>query len=376
MAKLNFLRRAFGSLRRISLRQIGRGLRNVGVRGYALLLLLVLAWAGYLAVHYLIRTVFYPVEVPRQFVDWQGHLDTKALREDNIAGVTGAAARAPIAHFHKVDRWFQPDPHNACTADGCHEPLPHTKRAVQAASAPSGAPANRGGVAAFTNFHATFLTCQMCHQAAPSKPVSAGWVNLASGKFQDAPAILQLMRYFEDNAGKLKDDPAGAHAAIVPLLERTIQAIGSDRVLEDMLIMIQTAEPGSPVWKHAVDQLAADLPSHARGEYGAKLTRRDSDGIMPADQMQKETKAYFAARSSGERGQIDQRIHAGVLKQPDACENCHTKNAPLVDLAAAGYSPNRARYLTTGFLLAEIGRKLRQGENWYPPPTMEPSSQP
>ena len=131
------------------------------MRTYALLILLLVSAAGYWAVRYLVRTVFYPPEVPAQILQWQGRLDAASLRGKSSAGVERAAPRSPMGHYHQVDQWFQPDASNGCTIGGCHEPLPHGSKIK---------------VAAFANFHATFLDCRMCHQPA-AHPAAARWIS-------------------------------------------------------------------------------------------------------------------------------------------------------------------------------------------------------
>ena len=97
-------------------------------RVYALALMLVLCYAGYLAVTYLMDIIVRPVQTPKQMLEWQARTDVASLREASSPGVSSQAARAPMAHYHRIETWFQNDPGNGCTTSGCHEPLPHGKK--------------------------------------------------------------------------------------------------------------------------------------------------------------------------------------------------------------------------------------------------------
>jgi len=133
-----------------------------------------------------------------EILQWQGKLDVAALRTDQNAGVERPAPRSPMNHYHQVDQWFQPDATNGCTLSGCHEPLPHDRKAK---------------VPAFANFHATFLACKMCHEPQPHRS-TAHWINTDTGHPQETPAILQLLSYLETNAGNLDSQSASANGPI------------------------------------------------------------------------------------------------------------------------------------------------------------------
>lgn len=230
------------------------------VRLYALSIIVVIVGATYMAVAYLVKSIFRPTPVPREYLDWQAHIEVDALRDPNRFDQAGASGRAPLGHYHALGRWVQASPRDGCTLSGCHGPLPHAKNVA---------------TRAFANFHAVFLTCQMCHQAYPGRPARATWISTTSGEPQAAPAILQLVKQLELGVDKIARDPAGIHPTIVDLLRKTLAVSGRDPLLEYLLMQIDTSEPGSPVWRHAVEQLSAELPDHLRGEYGAKLAPRD-----------------------------------------------------------------------------------------------------
>ncbi|MGA2499732.1 MAG: hypothetical protein ABSH20_18500 [Tepidisphaeraceae bacterium] len=309
------------------LRFIGKSFTRI----YALALMLVLCYAGYLAVTYLIAIIMRPVQTPRQMLEWQARTDVASLREADSPGVSSQAARAPMAHYHRIETWFQTDPGNGCTASGCHEPLPHGKKMK---------------VPAFANFHMAFLECQACHGDPPTKPVKMAWLNIQNGQQQDVPAILQLIKLLDEKAQAIEKTPADVQAPIAALLKAMLAARGPERMLEDLLIQVETLEPGSPVWRMTVQRLAAELPSYARGEYGAKLIPQAAiAGYADNNQQMKRLARQYLAGDGAERKALEDKAHAGVVKHPTGCVMCHSDSPGLIDYAAVGYLPSRARDL-------------------------------
>lgn len=324
------------------------------LRLYALAIMLVVVWAGYTAVSYLFRAVFEPVRVPRWFLEWRGHLDESALRQANIPGVTGRAARAPLSHFHSVDRWFQLAPHNGCTVSGCHMPLPHTRSKA---------------LRAFANFHSTFVECMMCHETVQSNPAPAMWVSIGTGLKQGPPAMLQLIRVLETDAAKISKDPAGVQPTIDTLLGEVVTVLGGDPLLEYLHLEIHNAQPGSPVWSHAMDQLAETLSAYARGEYGAKIApgASDSDLARSATELAEQTKAYLAAAAgSPVREELYQKIHGPVVAKPTGCLLCHGGQPTRLDFELLGYSASRAAYLH-GAPIARLMQQVQEGHPFHLP---------
>jgi mono/diheme cytochrome c family protein len=321
---------------------------------YAGLLLLVVATVCVAALVYLFGAVFTPAGLPATFSDWQGRLDPAALRQENIPGVTTAAGRAPMPHYHKVDRWFGADPHNACTVSGCHTPLPHTPKSP---------------IAAFPNLHVTFLDCAVCHEAGvEGKPIEVVWRGSASGKVQDAPPVLRLTRLLED-LGPNEADATAANPKIVGLLKELNAVAGSDPEMEDPLVEIDSSVPNSPFWRKSVQSLKGQLPLHARGEYGAKMSRTYSAN-NPAT-LAEQTRAYLAApENSSQRKDLSQQIHRNVLPKPGACSNCHVAEGGSFNFLAAGYSPQRARTLQK-LPLARMVERIRAGERFQLPQVTE-----
>ncbi|MGD0768813.1 MAG: hypothetical protein ABSB42_11565 [Tepidisphaeraceae bacterium] len=333
-------------------------IKTILVRGYALVILGLVLAAGYFAVHYLFRTVFFAPTLPPQMLDWAGRLDVAALRSDQAEGVERPAPRAPISHYHSVDQWFQPDAGNGCTLSGCHQPLPHDRRAK---------------VPAFANFHTTFLTCQMCHAPPGQRPAGTRWVNTDTDRPQSSPAILELLKYLELDADAIESQPASVDARIKDLLEQSIRTIGQDAVLDELLAEIQSSEPGSPVWKRAVSELTGELPLHSRGEYRAKLawTAVADSRAVQFQTMTEQARQYLAAApGSTERRDLQTAIHGSLAGAPTPCISCHDDEPGMLDFHAAGYSPKRSAFLSH-LEIAKLMQQIRQGQHFYIPNVLE-----
>ncbi len=330
------------------IKRLWHGLKESFVRVYAMALVVVLLWAGYAATMSLVRTVFFPQPVPKRFLEWQARVDAAALRSADVPGVTGPAARAPIGHYHGIERWFQVDPQNGCTPSGCHDPLPHTKDAK---------------IPAFANFHATFLSCQMCHSPADASahPV---WISTTTGHRREPPALLQLLKYVETSDERIHGDPASAHSTIVRHLREAVAVAGEDRQLTDLLLQFETTEPGSPVWKRAVDRLADELPQHARGEYGAKIVREANDGSFRRD-AQAMLRLAKLPLGDAQRRDVHQDGAGKLLNEPVGCVSCHTDQSTF-DFDRMGYSQKRAKLLQR-LELAKLMQRIREGERFFIP---------
>jgi len=323
------------------------------VRVYAAAILLTLIWCGYLAVAYLVRTVFYPPAIPLEVQAWPAKLEVAVLRASAAPGVEEPERRAPISHFHHIDQWLQQDNLNGCTISGCHEPLPHDLKSK---------------VPAFANFHATFLACQMCHRPSEARPGNAAWINIRSGKPQDVPAILRLLDYLETNADAITNRPADVQRKITSLLAESITDMGGDPALDDLLSQIQSSEPGSPVWKQAVAWLAAELPEHARGEYRAKLIWSDlaSDRDAQYRELTAQAAQLASAADDSQRHDILKGIHAALATEPAKCLACHDERPGMLDFAGVGFSAKRSAYLSN-LEIARLMQQIRQGQQFYLP---------
>ncbi|MBI4581767.1 MAG: hypothetical protein HY718_18875 [Planctomycetes bacterium] len=318
------------------------------VRCYAFVVMAVVVWAGYTAVIYLYRSVFKPGKPPAAMLDWQAHTRAQALRTPEAPGITEAALRSPLGHYHRVDRWFQPDLRNGCITSGCHDPIPHSKSKA---------------LRAFANLHATFMTCETCHKAPAGSPMPAVWIDIRTGDKQPPPAILLLMKHLGTTTQPAQD-LAESSATTLRLLRQAIDVIGGDPVLGYLAVQLDTSEPGSPAWRQAMDQLKSELPNHARGEYGARISpatggadpqpiRQDFNGLV---------EQYFSrANTQAQRDVISRKIHDGVNPAPQGCLPCHRGSPPMIDFAALGYPPERVRTLTHT-PIADMLQQIHQGQ--------------
>ncbi|HOA72935.1 MAG TPA: hypothetical protein PL151_01175 [Phycisphaerae bacterium] len=321
-------------------------LKNVLVRGYTLGILLVVVFTGYTAVSYLYRSIFKPGKPPTEILAWKGETAAERLRTPGALGITEPAGRAPLAHYHAVDRWYQPDLRNGCITSGCHDPIPHSQSKE---------------LRAFANLHSTFMSCEVCHRQASATPISAVWVSTKTGKPQPAPAILQLLARF--SAATQPADLADQSESVLQLLRQAIDVSGGDPVLNFLALQLETSQPGSPVWRQAIQQLAEELPNHARGEYGAKIAMADGPGIRPTSrEFAKLTEEYFSRKADqADRTRILGRIHEGIIQRPQACVPCHRTENPMLDFKALGYSPSRIDALTSTPIVGMI-QQIREGQ--------------
>jgi hypothetical protein len=326
---------------------------TITVRAYSGALVLGIATVCLMALIYLFRAVFTPATLPSTFAQWQGRSDPAALRQEHVPGVTSEAGRAPMDHYHKVDRWFGSDPKNTCTVAGCHSPLPHPAKVR---------------IAAFLNVHVTFLDCRVCHEAMDGGAVEVGWVSSATRRPQQPPAVLRLIRTLTD-LGSGDDAARTAHVTIIALLREMDGPAGQDPQLDDLRAQIESSVPGSPFWRKSMQELARELSQHARGEYGAKLARVRSETDDAS--TVKLTQAYLATPEGGERRkEIDKQIHQKLVAKPGACSACHAEKGGILNFQAEGYSPDRAHTLQT-LPLARLVEQIRAGESFQLPKLME-----
>lgn len=320
-------------------------IRNFIFRAYALVIMAVVVWAGYAAVTYLYKAVFRPGKSPEALLAWEATTRAEALRAPEALGITTPALRSPIAHYHAVDRWFHPDLRNGCITSGCHDPIPHSKSKE---------------LRAFANLHSTFMSCEVCHTEHATAPLPAVWTDLSSGAVQPPPTVLQL-------AGKLTAatqpaDLTDQSAPIVSLLRQSLDVMGWDPVLDYLALQIETSQPGSPVWRQAMEQLRTEMPSHARGEYGAKITPASADGRPARRDLSALLERYFSRKADqADRGVILKQVHEGVVEKPEGCLPCHRAESPMLDFEALGYSAQRRKELTSTPVVGTI-QQIREGQ--------------
>lgn len=336
-------------------KSMGRKLKTVLVRLYTFALLTTVAVVCMSAIIYLFKFVFTPAKLPPAFAQWQGQLDPAALRQEHVPGVTTGAGRAPMSHYHKVDRWFQPDPTNNCTVSGCHSPLPHD-------------PASK--IAAFPNLHVTFLDCLVCHEQPGNEPIQTHWVSIATAQKQNSPAVLRLIALLEAMPGdKSKDQEL--HPQVITLLKEMVATSKPEREIEDLQIQIETSVPSSPVWTMSVHELKHRLPGHARGEYAAKVVRDFS--AIDQKKLPQQTKSYLSTTDAAAKKSLEKEMHKGIIAKPNACATCHAKEPNILNFSALGYAPTRVNSLQT-LPLARMVQQIRSGESFQLPKLLESGS--
>jgi hypothetical protein len=331
-------------------------LKSFVVRVYSLVVLLVVMWTLYAAVSYMAVFVFVPGEVDEAFLDWRGRLDTASLRASQETDVTMAGRRAPLEHYHTVEPWFQPDPANNCTTSGCHLPLPHDRRKE---------------VRAFANLHATFMTCEMCHAEGLSGTVEAKWEPLKPALADyDTPPMLKLIGYVQ-TTDDFTEDPPKAHDTVLPLLEAVQKTTAGNDLFSFIILQLETANPASPVWRRAIEQLQAELPGQARGEYGMKITpTKFIDRRQPSSERRKLADTYLNATSETARTNAFSKLHDGIISQPKACGSCHGGEPVRINFTELGYTERRSIQLRTS-LIAQLVQNVMKGQPFYMPRFLE-----
>jgi len=324
--------------------------KNLLIRVWSLIIMLVVVGTAVMAVVYMIRYVFQPAVLPTWVRQGQPALQTEASWSDLIAGSAGI----PMSHYHRVGVWIRPDLTDNCTASDCHSALPHNRSKE---------------TRAFANMHATFVACELCHDKTITDPVQAVWLDKTTGQPRNAPAALLLMRQLEVDAEKIENNPAAEHAIIVERLSTLLNNIGPDPLLEYLLVRMNTAEPGSPVWQSTVSRLSQEVTKYVKGEYGAKLAlaRDDAERGRQRDRLSDLTRQFCkAAKDSPQQRALSRLIHEPVLAEPIGCVACHGGKTCRIDYTALGYPPSRQqalRHLPVAMLI----QHNRQGQPFYLP---------
>lgn len=327
--------------------------RHSVVRWYALGLLAVTLWAGAAAFGYLFQTLYTPVRIPADIAVWPAHLRLDELDGQGDANTVPSAARAPLGHYHSVSPWFQPDPLNNCTSSGCHSPLPHSR--------------NRE-IRAFANFHANFMSCELCHEPATPASERPGWLSMASRAPVEPPAALRLAHWTEQSDDQIQAKLVEVQAQVPALLKELQTVSGGDSVLGYLAVQLETSEPGSPMWRETFARLRQELPRHVRGDYGAKIAVHD-----PVRDRQRWAlrDRYFATDGNDQlRAVLREQIHEGIALQAIGCQACHGGDPPCLDLVHLGYTPTYAQYLQ-GTPIAAMMQHIREGRPFYLPNLFE-----
>jgi hypothetical protein len=319
----------------------GRALLDILRRVYAVGVILLVLWLSYHAIRYLVVTLMFPASTPAQITGiptrlTEAMLETRRTQWPGV--VSGENPRTPLAHYHRLDGWIEPDRFNSCTQSGCHAPLPHARRKE---------------VRAFLNMHTTSLNCALCHLQSDQQPLSTVWYDLATGQPRSAaPDALRAYGWLMSDEGRqeLAHPTVSTQQKLVDLLRGA--ARGSDDVpaLTELAEHVAAVRYDSAAFQQLVDAARTALPRHFRGEYGAKLTlldRASKGPVLAHSGTEAAVQAYLREAQTADPARKEQLLAAvHPNRRPDTlhCTNCHAAGG-LLDFAAAGYPPARTEAL-------------------------------
>jgi hypothetical protein len=343
----------------------GRIAKGLMKRGYSLVLLSVCAVLCFISMRFLFGLLLERQAAPTEIVEIPKRLDAETLATSFSKPGAGAktkaeAPRGPLAHFHEIPTWFQPDPGNNCTVSGCHGPLPHGRRVE---------------VRAFLNMHTTFVDCAVCHASDADQVKNAKWFSLADRQGRAAPAVIHLAGEFERWGEDFSKDPAAIQAQLLPLIRQAVEDSGGNTQLSEWALRLETTYVGSESWRNLVKQIQDNLHLHAHGEYNAKIGLYQGPRLLgtPTDPQAKATGQYL----SGKKAMTDEQkqsllttIHQGVRPAGALCTPCHSAQATRINLSSLGYSTNRAESLQSS-LIVQMMLSIERGQPFHLPAVME-----
>jgi len=339
---------------------IVRVAKSVVRRVYSAGLLTACAVIGFASISFLLHLLLTRQAAPVEIREIPRRLDAQVLLASQTRelgpGRDEVAPRGPLAHFHLIPRWFDPDSGNNCTTSGCHGPVPHGKRIE---------------VRAFLNMHATFVDCTVCHAKEARNAGKSQWFNLPGRQPRGTPAVLQLAGLLE-NPDELIREPGGVTDRLIPLLGRAVDESRGNRQLRDWLLRIQTAYPQSEPWNKVMRDMANErtgIRVHVHGEYSAKIGLFTDGKLLgsPAPAQLDALREFQAGKRS--RAIID-TLHKGVAPEGAVCTPCHSEVPGLIDFKALGYPPARIKSLQDSAVVRQI-LSIEQGKPFYLPTIQE-----
>lgn len=349
---------------------IGRVLREAIRRAYALVLLILIGWVSWRAFDYLLVSLIVPSETPRQITALPRRMDPDLLKTQRAEWEALSAvphARSPLAHYHRLDAWMQPDPGNDCTTSGCHSPLPH---------------AQRKETRAFLNMHATSLHCGVCHMKPAMEPAELVWYDLTTALRSGPPAILsvlsELLQLRSAEAGGSVADIAGRRR-IQDQMGAAARQSGGNPALTELANHFAAVRAESPAFDELVTAALASLPRHFRGEYGHKIALRDaaSGKAVLGHPGTRDAVVRFRQRRATAGDEEKVRLLAAVhpLKrdEPLSCDACHRVEGGFIDWSSLGYPPSRVHDLEHSMLFQMIQR-ISEGNEFHMPGFLAPAS--
>lgn len=331
------------------------------VRIYAAVPIIIVLYLSYMAINYLVMQLMVPRDPPQQITGIPVRLTAEVwqTQPSQFMGIQVAESpRAPLAHYHQIEGWFQPDPRNDCTTSGCHSSLPHNAEKESRA---------------FLNMHATSMHCGVCHLKSDREPLPLVWYDLESGAPTDPPALLQLYGWINSEEGRAAfDQPTAAvQDRLVGLLSTATAQAGGDPSLARLRDQVAAIHYTSYLFPDAVANVRARLKSHLRGEYGAKLALRDAGGsprLAHADTADaaRELRALDPEADATQREALVTAVHPQRRAETLDCIACHTTEHALVELQSVGYPPVRINELRGGWVFRAI-QHMRDGQTFIMP---------
>jgi hypothetical protein len=339
-------------------------------RTYAVAVIVLVLWLSFLALRYLIATLILPPPVPPQVVGIPTRLGESVLKTQRAQwpGVQASEnPRTPLAHYHLLPGWIEPDRFNNCTQTGCHVPLPHSKNKA---------------VRAFLNMHATSLQCCVCHMQVDQRPLPLGWYSLAEGQRCPVPAVLQAFAWLTSEAGRraLAAPTEADQAHLAELLRTAARQAEGDPTLQQLARDIAAVRYSSPALKGYMADAQALLPHHFRGEYGAKLALLNptSQPVLGFPNTQAAVQTYLReapTAAPARKAELLTAVHPLRRPQPPFCSDCHVRTGGLIDFSAMGYPPARVDMLTQAIIFRMM-EHIASGQPFYLPGFIWPESQP
>ena len=329
-------------------------------RGYSVLVAGGYCALAYFSLRFLILILATRQTAPVEIVDIPKRLEPDVfLASATQAQLQQDAAerpRGPLAHFHQIPQWFQPDPGNTCTTAGCHFALPHGARIE---------------VRAFLNMHATFVDCVVCHTTEPSENTQARWFSLADRQPTRVPAILRLAKRLEELGQVAPDDAEAVSQELQRLLREAMPAAGGAGQFQDWLVRLETTHPRNRAWNDIVDEMRREIHMHEHGEYGAKIgLYKDGRRIGKLSPERRREIHDFLERSKTHAERTSPLATEEFCRQiapvGAMCTPCHSAEPTLVDLKKLGYSPVRVEQLSNSAILRSI-LSVEQGQPFYLP---------
>jgi hypothetical protein len=351
-------------------RSLARILLDIAARGYAIAIIAIVLGLSFLALRYLVVTLILPSAAPPQITGIPTRMTETLLltRRTQWPGVVETEnPRTPLAHYHRLDSWIQPDRFNSCTQSGCHAPLPHARRKE---------------VRAFLNMHATSLHCGVCHLRSDA-PLATTWYDLRTGKARPAPVVLQAYAWLMSDEGRraLSAPTPAAQHKLVGLLRAAAREADNEPTLTNLANDIAAERYDSPAFATLLETAQATLPRHFRGEYGAKLALRDSASGQPMlahPDTQEAVRTYLREAASADPQRLQEllaAVHPARRIRSLHCTDCHTATGGLLAFAAAGYPPARIAMLSQPVIFSMI-EHIAAGQPFYLPSLVTPESVP